>query len=139
MYTIAKSFHFAAAHRLMHYDGPCRFVHGHNFVVTVTLHTDTETDPRTGFVYDAKLLNAFKDFVEEKYDHAFLTQEGDELWAYLQQQWQKLVFFSSPPSTEHLAKQLYDEFLLYMSLPDTVQLRSVRVQETPTIMAEYSV
>jgi 6-pyruvoyl-tetrahydropterin synthase len=47
MYFVTKTFHFAAAHRLMHYDGPCRFVHGHNFIVTVKIGAEQPVDEST--------------------------------------------------------------------------------------------
>lgn len=83
MYTIKKTIHFAAAHRLMYYEGACRNIHGHNFFITVTLEAKEITDKKNGFVYDAKLINQFKQVVEEKYDHAFLTQQGDEIGEFL--------------------------------------------------------
>lgn len=138
MYTVTKSFHFAAAHRLMHYDGPCRFVHGHNFVVTITLEALQPTDEENGFVYDFKQINTFKQYVEEKYDHAFLTQEGDEIGDYLVSKDHKVIFFTTPPSTEYLAKQLFGEFLATSTLPEGVRLVSIHIQETPAASAAYS-
>lgn len=137
MYTVTKSFHFAAAHRLMYYEGPCRFVHGHNFVVTMTLSAEQPADVANGFVYDFKQLTTFKQFVEEKYDHAFITQLGDEIGEYLCAKGHKFVFLDLAPSTEHLAKQLYDEFNECISLPDGVLLVSIHIQETPTAAAAY--
>ena len=75
MFTLTKSFHFAAAHRLMHHAGVCTNVHGHNFVVTVTVGCEVITDTKTGFIFDHKLLKPFIQWVEEQYDHAFLTQQ----------------------------------------------------------------
>jgi 6-pyruvoyltetrahydropterin/6-carboxytetrahydropterin synthase len=139
MYIVTKSFHFSAAHRLMHYDGPCRFVHGHNFIVTVKIGAEQPVDETTWFVYDFKQLKVFTKFVEETYDHAFLTQEGDEIGEYLQTKGHKVVFFSLPPSTENLVKRLFDEFTRLVKLPPGVFLHAVHVQETPTAGVEYTV
>lgn len=138
MYTVTKTFHIAAAHRLMHYTWPCRFIHGHNFVITLTLQAPQPVDEANWFVYDFKDLNVFKQFVEQKYDHAFLTQQGDEIGDFLESQWHKVVFFTTPPSTEYFAKKLFNEFLELIVLPEAVTLVSVHVQETPTAWATYS-
>lgn len=137
MFTVTKSFHFAAAHRLMYYEWPCRNVHGHNFVVTVTLLGEGITDTQTGFLYDHKLLKPFLQFVEEKYDHAFLTQEWDDIWMFLHDKWHKVVFFPFPPSTELLAQHLASDFLRIMQLPEWVCLHELHIQETPTASASW--
>ena len=139
MYTITKTFHFSAAHRLMQYDGPCRFVHGHNFIITITLQADQPVDQKNGFLVDFKQINIFKEFVEQKYDHAFLTQKDDEIGQYLQSQGHKVVFFDLPPSTEHLAKHFFDEFGHVVTLPQWVSLQNMYIQETPTAWASRSV
>ena len=43
-------FHFAAAHRLPRYDGPCRREHGHNYTFFVAL--EGEVDPSSGMIFD---------------------------------------------------------------------------------------
>ena len=137
MYTLTKSFHFAAAHRLMEHDWLCYNVHGHNFGVTVTLQCETVTDNKTWFIFDHKLLKPFIKRVEEQYDHAFLTQEWDPIGEFLQSQWHKVVFFPFPPSIENLAQHLAENFASIIILPHGTSLHAVSIQETPTASAQY--
>lgn len=53
-------FHFAAAHRLPRYEGPCFRVHGHNYRFFVAV--EGEVDPRSGMIAD---FGAIKTVVQE--------------------------------------------------------------------------
>ncbi len=139
MFTLTKSFHFAAAHRLMHYEWACRFVHGHNFTVTVTIQSENIITQDTWFIIDHKALKPFKDHIQKQYDHAFLTQKWDPIGEYLQQAWHKVVFFDFPPSTELLAQQFAHEFNNTLSLPAWVILSRLYIQETPTAWAWWEI
>jgi 6-pyruvoyltetrahydropterin/6-carboxytetrahydropterin synthase len=54
-------FHFAAAHRLPRYDGPCSRMHGHNYRFAVVLEGDV--DAASGMVAD---FGAVKAVVQEQ-------------------------------------------------------------------------
>lgn len=75
MWTISKSFNFAAAHALS--DLPeghkCRRLHGHNYEVTVVLGSD-KLDPATGFVVDYGDLKDVKEWIDTRLDHQNLSE-----------------------------------------------------------------
>jgi 6-pyruvoyltetrahydropterin/6-carboxytetrahydropterin synthase len=47
---LSVDFHFSAAHALPHYDGPCKRLHGHNYVLRVTLAGRPQ--PKDGMIRD---------------------------------------------------------------------------------------
>jgi 6-pyruvoyltetrahydropterin/6-carboxytetrahydropterin synthase len=47
---LSVDFHFCAAHRLPFYDGPCFRMHGHNYVLRVSL--TGKPNPRDGMIID---------------------------------------------------------------------------------------
>ncbi len=80
--------HFAAAHRLPRYDGPCFRMHGHNYRFFVVL--EGAVDPHTGMVAD---FGRVKDIVQEhvlsRVDHRTMndllenpTAENIARWIY---------------------------------------------------------
>lgn len=74
--TISKEFHFSASHQLTHLDAivlahPCARLHGHNYVVVLTLFG--AVDPRTGFVVDYNELRAFGAMIDDTFDHRHLN------------------------------------------------------------------
>lgn len=79
MHTISKDFTFCAAHRLngLPREHQCSRLHGHNYVVRVTIQ-DTTLDG-TGFVIDYGQLKPVGRFIDEHLDHQFLNDILPEL------------------------------------------------------------
>jgi 6-pyruvoyltetrahydropterin/6-carboxytetrahydropterin synthase len=116
VYTIAKSFSFAAAHRLegLPDEHPCSRMHGHNY--TVELQLQSPVLDRVGFVFDYRAFAPFKQWIDERVDHRLLND-----------------VFSGNPTAEHLARDLYLQAMSYFGS----LVYAVRVSETPTTWAEY--
>ena len=73
--TITKQFRFEAAHSLPNHDGKCKNVHGHSYVLEVTISGEKHiSGPKEGMILDFKDIS---DIVEEKiiknWDHQFLN------------------------------------------------------------------
>ena len=65
-------FHFAAAHRLPRYEGPCFRLHGHNYRFLVGL--EGEVDPDTGMIIDFGVVKqAVQEHVLARADHRDLN------------------------------------------------------------------
>jgi 6-pyruvoyltetrahydropterin/6-carboxytetrahydropterin synthase len=65
-------FHFAAAHRLPRYEGPCFRLHGHNYKAIVGV--EGEVDPRSGMVADFGVVKqAIQEHVLARVDHRDLN------------------------------------------------------------------
>jgi len=126
--------HFCSAHRLHRDDwsdeqnretfGDCSNPnwHGHNYVLDVTV--EGPVDPETGFVMDLKMLKqAINDRVVQDVDHRNLNLEVP---------WMENLM----PSTENFAVAIWDR--LADSLPESVRLCRVYVQETMNNSVEYT-
>lgn len=131
MYLTRKE-HFNAAHRLYHPGwsdeenervfGMCanKNFHGHNFQLFVTVRG--EPDPNTGMIMNLKELSRIiQTRITEKLDHKNLNVEVEFLKGIM-------------PSTENLAKAIFDELRQYLS---TCELHSVKLYETENNFAEY--
>lgn len=117
---IGKRFTFEAAHRL---DGlpdghKCGRRHGHSYTVEVVLAAVELSGP--GFVADFADLDPVKKHLNEVYDHQDLNEVLDV-----------------EPTSEHLARVLFDWCAANVQLPGTATIEAVRVSETPTSWAEY--
>lgn len=117
MYKISKQFSFSASHVLegLPADHPCTRLHGHNYVVTV--HLRSETLDEKGFVRDYRELDLIKDYIDKHLDHRHLNE-----------------VFDFNPTAENIAKELYDLFV-----KDIPQIYAVEVSETPKTTAIYEV
>ncbi len=116
MYRIAKDFHFSASHELkgLPEGHPCARLHGHNYLVTVELASETLDE--IGFIVDYKELNALKDWIDNTLDHRHLND----------------VFDHDRITTEWLCKVIYD-----WCKARWVETAAVRISETPKTWAEY--
>lgn len=81
---------FCAAHRLIHHDGKCRYLHGHNYVVEITVAriaptlpiqarpTDGPVHPFTGMVVDfAAVKTTVCKWIDDNWDHNTILNTAD--------------------------------------------------------------
>jgi len=71
------------AHRLPDHPGKCRFLHGHNYKVTLSVGSELLDDQ--GMVVDFKLLSDFDDAMQRKFDHTTILWEKDPIAALVSQ------------------------------------------------------
>jgi 6-pyruvoyltetrahydropterin/6-carboxytetrahydropterin synthase len=119
-YTISKDFHFSSSHQLHGLrDGhPCGRVHGHNYVVRVTLQGEELNEH--GFLVDYNDLKPFGQWLDDTLDHRHLNDVT-----------------TGQPSAENLARVLAQQVQGVLALPAGVRV-SVAVSETPKTWAEWS-
>lgn len=120
--TISKDFQFSSSHQLegLASDHPCSRLHGHNY--TVKLELTGDVDP-IGFVVDYRRLGAFKDYLDEKFDHRHLND-----------------FFPGNPTAERMASFLTDkavDLLGSLGVTNVIHVQ-VSVSETPKTWATVS-
>lgn len=117
MYKISKEFAFSASHILggLPECHPCTRLHGHNYLITVHLKSDTLNE--AGFVKDYRELDVIKKYIDDTLDHRHLND---------------LLPFN--PSAENLAKHLYDTFVAMIP-----EIYAIEVSETPKTSARYEV
>ncbi len=118
MFELSISGHFAAAHFLRNYQGPCKNLHGHTWKVEVTIQSENLND--LGLVLDFRDLKKRLKEVLTPIDHVCLND---------------LPYFQQiNPSTENLAKYIYGEFAKVAS---PFILKRVRVWESDTSSVTY--
>lgn len=118
MFEVRIEAGFAAAHRLVHYNGKCENLHGHNYKVRVWAKGDTLGDG--GMLVDFGLLKRALGEVLQRLDHSDLNLIPE---------------FQDDPSAERIARHIFNA--MTAALPG-VPLSAVDVFETDTSMARYS-
>lgn len=69
---LSVDFHFSAAHQLPYYDGPCKRLHGHNYVLRLTLAGKPQ--PKDGMIRDFdEVKKTVWEQVLVKLDHYYLN------------------------------------------------------------------
>jgi 6-pyruvoyltetrahydropterin/6-carboxytetrahydropterin synthase len=131
-HTITKEFRFEAAHRLTEpYRGKCAHLHGHSWVVRLSVGSDTLD--KCGFVQDFSSLSPLRDWIRNHFDHATLASASDpSLLAWLRENAQKHVSLPVNPTSEIVAHFLYEKARELGLSP-----LSVEVMETCTCSVRY--
>jgi 6-pyruvoyltetrahydropterin/6-carboxytetrahydropterin synthase len=72
---LTRSFHFDAAHKVVDYNGKCENLHGHTYLLKVTISGELKEN---GMVLDfATLKKKVKELIDKKLDHKYLNEEFD--------------------------------------------------------------
>lgn len=132
---LTREFHFCSGHRLLHYEGKCKHLHGHNYVARITV--EGPLDDR-GMVVDFDTIKAtIGKWIDEQWDHAVLLHADDHVArsAMAMIPGQRVFLTVGNPTAEHMAMRLSSECV--QRLGHLVQLVSVHVQETPNCSAEH--
>lgn len=120
VFRISKKFSFEASHQLTGLpDGhKCGRLHGHSYDVCVWIRA-TKLD-NNGFVTDFADLSALAAYLDEWFDHRHLNE------------------FIAQPTSENLAKHLYEWCVANLALPSNATVDRVKVSETAKTWAEYA-
>ena len=139
---ISKLFTLEMGHALLGHDGQCRNIHGHSYKLYVVLRgepLDSPGHPKDGMLMD---FTDLKELVREKildhFDHALVLNQstGFEVQKVLQDNFEKVVLLPFQPTCENLLLHFVD--LIIKDLPPSLELYGVRLDETATAYAEWS-
>lgn len=112
MYRVTKELEFCFGHRLAEYQGKCRHLHGHNAKVALVMEVP-ELD-KLGMAVDfSKIKKTMQKWVDETLDHKLLLQKGDPLCALLDKAGEVYHAIDYPPSTENLARMIFEKALSF--------------------------
>ena len=141
---ITRRLEFDAGHRIPDHASQCRHLHGHRYVLEITLSGDTirrDGSPVNGMVMDFGDVKAIaKQRVVDLWDHAFLAYRGDTaVVAFLQSMpGHKTVILDVVPTAENLAAEAFR--ILDPAYRDIygnhLRLERVRLFETPNCWAD---
>lgn len=121
MYRLTIQTHFSAAHNLMHYQGDCENLHGHNWKVEVTVAAK-ELD-KAGLGIDFKILKKETKNILGMLDHKYLNELAP--------------FEGVSPSSENISCFLFNELSNALN-SDNVQVDKITVWESENACATYS-
>ena len=131
MYRVTREIFFSYGHRLLNYDGKCRYFHGHNGKVEVELEAE-KLDPR-GMVFDFKdIKSVIKNWIDENLDHRMILSRKDPLLGMLQKAGEPVFVIDENPTAEVIARLIY-EYALSQGFP----ISEVRLWETEQSFATY--
>jgi len=143
---ITRRLEFDAGHRIPDHASQCRHLHGHRYVIEISLTGDiihSAGNPANGMVMDfGDIKQIAKRELVDTWDHAFLAYQGDkpvvDFLATLPDH--KTVLLDAVPTAENLALIAFR--ILDAHYTDTfgnhLQLERIRLYETPNCWADFT-
>ena len=141
---ITTRLEFDSGHRIPHHKSQCRNLHGHRYIMEITLSGDIiqqENTSENGMVMDFSDVKAIaKESVVNVWDHAFLVYQHDtDVLHFLNSlPDHKTVVFPTVPTAENMALEAFR--ILKSKYHDTygnhLKLEKVRLYETPNSWAD---
>ena len=132
MYQVARELTFCYGHRLMQHAGGCRFLHGHNAVVVLTLAGETLN--AGGMVADFQhIRDTLGAWIDATLDHRMILHRDDPAVPPLRELGEPLYLVDFHPTAENLARHLFER-AGQLGLP----VVEVRFWETAACYAAYT-
>ena len=141
---VTRRLEFDAGHRIPDHRSQCRHLHGHRYVLEVTLAgqvIEKEGDPANGMVMDfSEIKSLAKRHLVDRWDHAFLVYAGDakvvEFLATLPEH--KTVILDCIPTAENLAENAFVtlDAVYRDTFGNQLRLERIRLYETPNCWAD---
>ncbi len=131
MFRVSREIDFCYGHRLLNYDGKCRYLHGHNGRAIITIESAT-LDER-GMVLDFTEIKRYvSTWIDENLDHRMLLCKDDPYVQILKDLGEPLFLMDENPTAENIAR-LIGEYALSRGFP----VVECQLWETPRCFATY--
>lgn len=138
---VTKIFNFEMAHALWGYDGLCKNIHGHSYILKVTVSGKPIADPeaiKEGMVIDfGDLKRITKEHIVDVYDHSLVLNKKAPTRSFseIPEMFNRHHYTDFQPTAENLV--IYFAEILQRELPSEVRLESVVLYETANSYAEW--
>ena len=131
MFRVTKEIDFCYGHRLLNYDGKCKYLHGHNGKAVIVLEGQ-QLDHRGMVVDFSDIKQQVAGWIDANLDHRMILHEADPIVPILQKLGEPMHIVSENPTAENIAKLIYD-FAKSHRLP----VKEVSLWETFNSYATY--
>lgn len=131
MFEVTREIDFCYGHRLLNYEGKCRYLHGHNGRAIISLASES-LDER-GMVLDfSDIKQVVSEWIDDTLDHRMILNRHDPAVPALEELGEPLYLIDTNPTAENIAKLIYD-FTRDHGFP----IVEARLWETPRCFATY--
>jgi 6-pyruvoyltetrahydropterin/6-carboxytetrahydropterin synthase len=131
MFRVTRQIDFCYGHRLLNYEGKCRWLHGHNGRAVIAIEA-AGLDHR-GMVLDfSDIKRVVSAWIDDNLDHRMILHRDDPAIPALRELGEPLFLMDANPTAENIAKLIFD-FTREHGFP----IVEARLWETPNCFATY--
>lgn len=107
MFRVTREIDFCYGHRLLNYDGKCRYLHGHNGRAVIVL--ESEGLDERGMVLDfSDIKRVVSKWIDETLDHRMILHRDDPARPALEALGEPLYLLDVNPTAENIARLIFD-------------------------------
>ena len=136
---LTKEFRFEGAHALTGYDGKCKHIHGHSYILYVTVKgcpSNPDGTPKAGMLIDfTDLKRLVNENIIDKFDHTLILRDNAPIAEEIREAYNRVMIVPFQPTCENLILHFAD--IIREKLPEGVTLHSLRLHETATSYVEW--
>ena len=131
MFQVTREIDFCYGHRLLNYEGKCKYLHGHNGRVLITIEAEKLDD--RGMVLDfSDIKRVVSTWIDDNLAHRMLPHRDDPAVPMLEKLGEPLYLLDTNPTAENIARLIH-EFTASQDFP----VVETRLWETPRCFATY--
>lgn len=131
MYRVTREIDFCYGHRLLNYDGKCKYLHGHNGRAVIAV--EAESLDHRGMVLDfSDIKQVVSTWIDENLDHRMILNRDDPAAPMLRELGEPLFLIDENPTAENIAKLIH-EVAIRAGFP----VVETHLWETPRCFATY--
>lgn len=131
MFRVTREIDFCYGHRLLNYDGKCKYLHGHNGRAVIAVESPALDD--RGMVLDfSDIKRVVSGWIDEQLDHRMILHRDDPARAALERLGEPMYLLDVNPTAENIARLIF-EFARGQGFP----VVECHLWETPRCFATY--
>ena len=131
MFRVTREIDFCYGHRLLNYEGKCKYLHGHNRRAVIVLESE-ELDSR-GMVIDfSDIKRVVSGWIDHNLDHRMILHRDDPARPALEKLGEPMHLIDVNPTAENIARLIF-EFAKSQDFP----IVETHLWETPRAFATY--
>ncbi|MGE5194527.1 MAG: 6-pyruvoyl trahydropterin synthase family protein [Deltaproteobacteria bacterium] len=131
MFRVTQQIDFCYGHRLLNYDGKCKYLHGHNGRAVISLEGE-KLDERGMLVDFTDIKRSLRGWIDSALDHKMILHRDDPVLPLLQGLNQPVHVIPHNPTAENIARLIF-EYAQDQGFP----VVEVELWETPHSRAAY--
>jgi 6-pyruvoyltetrahydropterin/6-carboxytetrahydropterin synthase len=131
MFLVTREIHFCYGHRLLNYEGKCRYLHGHNGKALITLRSEA-LDQRGMVVDFSEIKRSVSVWIDEVFDHRMILHREDPAVPLLRQIGEPVFLMDTNPTAENIARLIFER-----AESQGLPVARVELWETPQCSAVY--
>ena len=107
MFRVTREIDFCYGHRLLNYDGKCKYLHGHNGRAVIVIEAP-ELDHR-GMVLDfSDIKRVVSRWIDDNLDHRMILHRDDPARGMLERLGEPMYLLDTNPTAENIARLIFE-------------------------------